>query len=88
MSSTSTDGLVRLSRKACMMGASRPLMDSKSQPAERRVVRLPLPPCEECASTNVHVATRVDRFLYFRCRDCRHTWSVEKPVPEWTAPSS
>jgi hypothetical protein len=35
-------------------------MDSKNQPAERRVLRLPLPPCEECAGTNVHVATRVD----------------------------
>ena len=53
---------------------------------DRRVLRLSLPPCQQCASTNVHVATRVDRFLYIRCRDCSSTWSVRKPTPAWDAP--
>ena len=37
-----------------------------------------LPPCPECQRTNVHVATRVDRYFYLRCRDCFHTWSIAK----------
>ena len=55
-------------------------MDTQSRRVERRLNRLPVPPCEQCASTNVHVALRVDRFLYMRCRECRHTWSVAKPL--------
>jgi len=57
-------------------------MATQHRPVERRVLRQPLPPCEQCASTNVHVATRVERFLYLRCRDCLHTWSVPKRVVE------
>ena len=53
-------------------------MDAPKQPVERRSERLPVPPCPECQSTNVHVATRVDWFIYMRCRDCSMTWSVEK----------
>ena len=71
-----------------MMGSPSPIMDTHNRPVERRIYRLQLPPCEECARTNVHVATRVDRFLYFRCRDCLHTWSAPKPEPAWAlAPS-
>jgi hypothetical protein len=55
-------------------------MATQDRPVERRLLRQPLPPCDQCASTNVHVATRVDRFIYLRCRDCLNTWSIEKPV--------
>jgi hypothetical protein len=57
-------------------------MASQNRPVERRVPRQPLPPCDQCASTNVHVATRVDRFIYLRCRDCFNTWSIEKALFE------
>jgi hypothetical protein len=25
----------------------------------------------------------VERFLYIRCRECRHTWSIAKPESAW-----
>jgi hypothetical protein len=55
-----------------------PIMDTPPRPVERRVLRHPLPPCEQCGRTNVHVATRTERFVYMRCRDCLETWSVLK----------
>jgi hypothetical protein len=58
-----------------------PIMDTQPRPVERRVIRHPLPPCEACGGTNVHVATRTERFVYMRCRDCLDTWSVLKT--EW-----
>jgi ribosomal protein S27E len=28
----------------------------------------------------------VERFLYIRCRECRHTWSIAKPESAWAYP--
>jgi hypothetical protein len=61
-----------------MMSYPSPIMDTQPRPVERRVIRHPLPPCEACGGTNVHVATRTERFVYMRCRDCLDTWSVLK----------
>jgi hypothetical protein len=58
-------------------------MDTGHRPVERRIYRNHLPRCEQCASRNVQVATRVDRFIYMRCPDCLHTWSVPKTAPAW-----
>ena len=56
-------------------------MDSETRLVERRILRQPLPPCPECQRTNVQAATRVERFIYLRCRDCLHTWSLPKRQP-------
>jgi hypothetical protein len=66
-----------------MMGSPRHMMDSQNRPVERRILRQPLPPCEACGRTNVHVATRTERFVYMRVRDCLETWSVLKTA--WPA---
>ena len=66
-----------------MMSLLRPIMDSENRPAERRILRQLLPRCEQCASADVHVALRVDRFLYLRGGECFCTWSVPKAVPAW-----
>ena len=58
-------------------------MATQNRPVERRVLRHPLPPCEACGRTNVHVATRTERFVYMRCRDCFEKWSVLKTA--WPA---
>ena len=66
-----------------MMGYPQHIMDSQNRPVERRVLRGPLPPCKACGRTNVDVATRVELFVYMRCRDCLETWSVLKTA--WPA---
>ena len=59
-------------------------MNAEDRPAvERRISRNPLPRCEQCASRNVQVAVRVNRFLYVRCCDCFHVWSVQKCGLSW-----
>ena len=61
-----------------MMSYSSPIKDTQPRPVERRVIRHPLPPCEACGGTDVHVATRTEGFVYMRWRDCLNTWSVLK----------
>jgi hypothetical protein len=58
-------------------------MYTEDRPVERRISRNPLPCCEQCASLNVQVAVRVNRFLYVRCCDCFHVWSVQKCGLSW-----
>ena len=67
-----------------MIGIPNTIMAAHARPDERRVYRQPIPTCEQCASTNVRVVTRVERFLYLRCEDCWHPWSVPKAVPALT----
>ena len=54
------------------------MMDTQDRPVERRVYRQVLPSCEMCGQMHAHVATRTERFLYMRCPDCLHTWSIKK----------
>jgi ssDNA-binding Zn-finger/Zn-ribbon topoisomerase 1 len=54
------------------------MMDTQDRPVERRVYRQVLPSCEKCGQMHAHVATRTGRFLYMRCPDCLHTWSIKK----------
>ena len=70
-----------------MMGFPEHIMATQNRPVERRLYRQPLPPCDECKGTNVHVASRVERYLYLRCRDCLNTWSVPKALIEGTWPA-
>ena len=58
-------------------------MDTEDRPVERRISRNPLPRCQQCASRNVQVAVRVERFLYVRCCDCFHVWSVQQWALPW-----
>jgi hypothetical protein len=58
-------------------------MNPEGRPVERRSDRSPLPRCEHCASRNVQTALRVERFVYVRCCDCFHVWSVQ----QWALPS-
>ena len=62
------------------MRLPRHTMHTQHRPAERRISRQRLPSCEKCARTNAHVATRTGLFLYMRCPDCLHTWSIKKAV--------
>jgi len=41
--------------------------------------RLVIPPCLSCGRSTVQVATRTDYYLYLRCDECWHVWSVPKP---------
>ena len=33
-------------------------------------------PCPECTSTHVRAATTAGDFVYLRCPDCAHVWSI------------
>jgi hypothetical protein len=41
--------------------------------------RLVIPPCLSCGKPTVQVATRTDYYLYLRCGECWHIWSIPKP---------
>jgi hypothetical protein len=55
--------------------------DTSSPPIqpERRVHRLPLPPCQRCLSAHTAVVCRTSCVIYVRCAYCREVWSLEKP---------
>jgi hypothetical protein len=47
---------------------------------ERRINRLPLPPCSAChTTTHLRVVSRTDYVLYVRCGHCLEVWSLPKP---------
>ncbi len=56
--------------------------DEPSDRLHRREMRFDPPPCPKCALIHTHVATRTEYFLYVRCRECGHVWSVAKPGAE------
>ena len=46
---------------------------------ERRLNRLPVPPCNVCHSTHyVQVALRTDYVVYFRCQRCAAVQPMQK----------
>jgi hypothetical protein len=46
---------------------------------DRRQHSRETPPCPQCSTPHVHVASRTDYVLYLRCPSCFQVWSIPKP---------